>query len=626
MATEEPRGPSPPIDANDEWQGWRRRTLGGLLVATAIASGAIGLVATLQVHSVRFGIVSAIAATALLVAARKESIPFRARVSVLLFALYTATTSGLMLGGLSPNILVAMCAAIVMGTLLLGRWGGLALVLLASVTVMVVVPLRNAGLLPQDIHITYERPDMPTLWRVAFAFALLSTIIVVTMAYLLERAERLLEQRAQALERLRREEEERRKESERLRRTEAAFQKARELEVLGRLASSVAHDFNNALLIIQANADLARLRPTYVETALRDIGAAIQQAAATTRQLRAFSPQSRRPPHPLSLADTLGREVDLLRRILPANITLRWELAPSAPALPASGSNVAPPAASTYTVLADDGQVQSVLTNLALNARDAMPEGGTLDVRLRMADPQEVADLAKEGLSGRFATIEVEDTGVGMKPETAAQVFEPFFTTKGAAGTGLGLSSVRAAVEEGGGRVKVASEEGKGSRFTLFWPLYDAVPASAVESGGEEPAASGTVLVVDDDDDVRAAMVRPLSWRGFTVLEARSGADALMVARRHREAIDVLCVDLVMPGMPARQLVESFRQAHPAARVLLCSGYLPDEAGKPMDVADAFLSKPFSPAALAKAVRGLVTSRGPDGVPKRADGATPELR
>ncbi|HEY2513949.1 MAG TPA: ATP-binding protein, partial [Polyangiaceae bacterium] len=562
---------------------------------------------------------------ALAFAARNDSLPFRARVAVLLVALYSATTSGLMLGGLSPNILVAMCAAVVMGTLLLGRWGGLALVLLASATVMVVVPLRNAGLVPQDLHITYERPDLPTLWRVAFAFALLSTIIVVTVAYLLERAERLLAQRAQALERLRREEEERRKESERRKRTEAAFQKARELEVLGRLASSVAHDFNNALLIIQANADLARLRPSYVDTALRDIGAAIQQAAATTRQLRAFTPQSRRPPHPLSLADTLGKEVDLLRRILPANITLRWELAPSSSALPAAGTEAA---ASSYVVLADDGQVQSVLTNLALNARDAMPEGGTLDVRLRMADAGELAELAKAGLTGRFATIEVEDTGVGMPPETAARVFEPFFTTKGASGTGLGLSSVRTAVEEGGGRVKVTSQEGKGSSFTLFWPLHDAAPSAPVESAGQEPPASGTVLVVDDDDDVRAAMVRPLSWRGFTVLEARSGADALMVARRHHDPIDVLCVDLVMPGMPARQLVESFRQAHPAARVLLCSGYLPDDEGKPLDVADAFLSKPFSPAALAKAVRGLVAVNGTDGAAKakETDGASQDLR
>jgi two-component system cell cycle sensor histidine kinase/response regulator CckA len=351
----------------------------------------------------------------------------------------------------------------------------------------------------------------------------------------------------------------------------------------------VAHDFNNALLIIQANADLARLRPSYAETALQAISEAIHQAAATTRQLRAFSPQAQQPPRVVSLGDTLEREVQLLKWILPANIALRYE-EPSA----------------EVTVLGDEGQIQSLLTNFALNARDAMPEGGTLEMRLRSATPDERDDSAQDG--DDFAVIAIEDTGVGMSPETTARIFEPFFTTKGAAGTGLGLASVRAIVERAGGRIEVESAIGRGTRFRIFWPIHRAENArrsSAVPEDDE--AGSGTVLVVDDDDEVRRAMVKPLAWRGYTVLEARTGADALLVARRHHERIDVLCVDLIMPGMPTRQLVESFRAAHPDVRVLLCSGYLPEEAGRPLDVVDAFLPKPFSPSALARVVRRLVT-------------------
>jgi CheY-like chemotaxis protein len=190
---------------------------------------------------------------------------------------------------------------------------------------------------------------------------------------------------------------------------------------------------------------------------------------------------------------------------------------------------------------------------------------------------------------------------------TASHIFEPFFTTKGALGTGLGLSSVREIVEKAGGHVEVESEMGRGARFRITWPLHRDETPPSLERIEDGQRASGTVLVVEDDDAVRTAIAEPLSWRGYKVLEARSGADALLLARRHHERIDVLCVDLVMPGMPARQLVDSLKATHPEIRVLLCSGYLPEESAAPVDAVDAFLAKPFSASTLANVVKRLVT-------------------
>ena len=598
--------PSFPADVGSELRRWRSRTLTALLWTAAIAHLGIAAFATIQGRFVPFGLVIGVVAVALIAAAARPQLDFRLRTGILLSAIYGATVATLGLGGLSPNILVAMSAVVVMATLLLGRGWGIGLTVFVGATVAVVVLLRNAGFFPIASNVSYEAPDLGMLARVVFAFLLLLALIVASVSYLLARAEQLLLEKARALETLERAQEEQRKTDEQLRRTEAAFHKARELEILGRLSGSVAHDFNNALLILQASVDMARLRPSYVETALRDIGAAIQQAAATTRQLRAFSPQAARPPLVLSLAETLKREAALLERILPANVTSRCHVEPS----PSTDAAREP---SELLILGDEGQIQSLLTNLALNARDAMPDGGTLDLRLRRATDEELGDVQ---LAGDFAAIDVEDTGVGIPPEMLGRVFEPFFTTKGAAGTGLGLASVRDVIEKNGGRVRVVSEVGRGTRFTLYWPIHR---AEATTSAGEDPeavTARGTVLVVDDDDDVRRAMAGPLAWRGYTVLEAKTGADALLIARRHVERIDVLCVDLVMPGMSARQLVEGFRAAHPDARVLLCSGYLPEQSGQPLEVADAFLSKPFCSGALASTIQGLLSKQNERAAPK----------
>jgi CheY-like chemotaxis protein len=249
--------------------------------------------------------------------------------------------------------------------------------------------------------------------------------------------------------------------------------------------------------------------------------------------------------------------------------------------------------------------------NLALNARDAMPEGGRLELRVRRAKDEETAAL---GMEGQFAVVEVQDDGIGMSPATQARLFEPYFTTKQQEGTGLGLASVKAVVEASGGRIVVASQVGRGTTFRIFWPIAEEVreSASAMVTAARN---GGTVLVAEDDPQVRGALADQLRRRGLTVLAAADGADALLVARRHRGRIDVLCSDAGMPGAPegrrpdgirVTHLVRGFREAHPEARVLLCAGVGASEMGIEEGVVDKIVPAPWSPEELARIIDDLV--------------------
>jgi CheY-like chemotaxis protein len=205
------------------------------------------------------------------------------------------------------------------------------------------------------------------------------------------------------------------------------------------------------------------------------------------------------------------------------------------------------------------------------------------------------------------ARIEVRDNGAGMTEEVRRRLFEPFFTTKGGAGTGLGLASVRALVEAAGGHVSVESEQGVGSAVSAYWPLVEASPGTAAHPS-QALALDGNginVLLVDDDAQVRALLARGLKRLGFSVLEAADGNEGLLMARRHRDALHVLCTDCIMPGLPLRELIAGYRDAHPEGRVLVCSGYTSDESGVEPGACDAFLSKPFRVTELAHCLHEL---------------------
>jgi two-component system cell cycle sensor histidine kinase/response regulator CckA len=579
-----------------ELQRWRERVLSGVLWAVCSALG-IALTLYVALGAIRFArTLEPIFATLLLLAALQKRVPYRARSGLLLALLYVIGITALTRAGFGPNVPVLFETSVLVSALLLGERWGLAMAILSAGSFPAIWMLQRSGALDslaiQSLFVPVTPNDVRGILRITVTYVVLSATSVVAVSYLLNRAEGSLAATSRALEELRLEQTEADRLRDELRRQAEAFSKARELEVLGRLAGSVAHDFNNALLIIQGNADLVRHDPELLPSALDDIDAAVQQAASTTRQLRGLWHQPAVTPMRLELREAVLRTAKLLRRLLPSNIAVQTE------------------ADTDIFVTADEGRLQGLLTNLALNARDAMREGGMLALRVRVATDNEVEDV---GLDGHFALMEVQDNGCGMSRETQARLFEPYFTTKGNEGTGLGLASAKAVVEGHDGRIVVSSELGRGTTLRIFWPL-----AAEVAGGREDEAAAparrqATILVVEDNPRVRSAVAGALAQRGFTVLAASDGADALVVAQRHLGKIDLLCSDCVMPGAPVRQLVERFRRAHPSARVILCSGYSPQDVGAPLELIDAFVPKPFAPDALAATIDDLVHGTNPRG-------------
>jgi len=408
---------------------------------------------------------------------------------------------------------------------------------------------------------------------------------------------------------------------------EAELQQAQKMEAVGRLAGGIAHDFNNLLAAISSYAELmAEELPAEAEAAradAREIRRAAERGATLTRQLLAFGRRQQMQTRPVDFHLVVADMGRLLGRVLGASVELRLRLADGA-----------------ARVVADPGQLEQVLVNLAVNARDAMPDGGVLTIATARA-ARRAAGRAADGLPaglapGRYVCVTVSDTGVGMDEATQARVFEPFFTTKPAGhGTGLGLSMVYGIVAQSGGQVTVESAPGRGTRFAIYLPEVEegapaaptppAVPHVGVShAAGEGPAAGPAgaaagaaaagdtvVLVVDDDAAVRTAAARVLARRAYTVLAAGDGLEALGLAERHPGPIHLLVTDVRMPGMDGRELARRFRAARPEARVLLMSGYEdPPEgaAGAPAADGDAapVLQKPFTLDALTAHVRGAL--------------------
>jgi len=380
-------------------------------------------------------------------------------------------------------------------------------------------------------------------------------------------------------------------------RLEEQLRSAQKLEAIGRLAGGVAHDFNNLLTVITGNGELlARaLEPEGPEQVmLSEIRDAGDRAAALTRQLLAFSRNQVLTPQLLELNAVVEKTEGMLRRLIGEDIELTCRLAPD-----------------TGWVRVDPGQLEQVIVNLAINARDAMPRGGQLLLATRFAELDVAFCRGRPELEpGRYAMLEVRDTGTGMSPEVLQRLFEPFFTTKGpGSGTGLGLATVHGVVAQSGGRIEVESEPGRGSCFTIFLPAA-AAPALAVEAVAAPPPARGheTILLVEDEDGVRRIARIALEGRGYRVLAAASGRAAIGVAEGHGPRIDLLVTDLVMPGMSGRELADELRVRRPGLRVLFISGYVEDELARHgiVEAEVAFLHKPFSLDELGAKVRAVL--------------------
>jgi nitrogen-specific signal transduction histidine kinase len=376
-------------------------------------------------------------------------------------------------------------------------------------------------------------------------------------------------------------------------RLEAQFQQSQKMEAVGRLAGGVAHDFNNLLTVIIGYGQilLERLPPADAARELvAEMTAAGERAAGLTSQLLAFSRRAPLEPQVLDVNRVVAESERLLRRLIGEDVVLTTALAPNA-----------------GLVRADQTQLEQVLMNLAVNARDAMPSGGRLLIETRPVNLRGDATPYADLRPGQYIQLAVSDTGTGMSDAVKAHLFEPFFTTKGPGkGTGLGLAMVYGAVRALGGHVSVYSELGIGTTFKVLLPA--AATGAAPGPGSAEvrlvPKGTETVLLVEDDEQVRRMARLALTTQGYEVVEAPAGADAVA----HPGPIDLLMTDVVMPGMSGREVAAALRGRNPGLKVLYVSGYT-DEAiigHGIVEPAAAFLQKPFTPFGLARKVRAVL--------------------
>jgi PAS domain S-box-containing protein len=382
-------------------------------------------------------------------------------------------------------------------------------------------------------------------------------------------------------------------------RIEEQLRQAQKMEAVGQLAGGVAHDFNNLLTIINGYSDLL-LQTLPADDPSRvlveEIYKAGQRSAGLTRQLLAFSRRQVVAPRVLDLNALVCNAGKMLRRVIGEDVRLTTALD--------SG---------LCTVRADPGQIEQVLLNLAVNARDAMPTGGRLTIETRNVDlDDDYARTHPGARGGPHVLLAVSDTGCGMPPEVKARVFEPFFTTKGPGkGTGLGLATVYGIVQQAGGHVGVSSEVGVGTTFEVYLPREN-TPAAAKPRSGllAPPRGTETVLLVEDEDGVRALTRCVLTGCGYTVLEAAEGDEAVRAAAGHTGPIHLLVSDVVMPGPGGRAVADRVAELRPGVRVLFVSGYTDDVVVRHgvLQEGVSFLQKPFSPIVLAHRVREILDS------------------
>ncbi|MGH7403073.1 MAG: GAF domain-containing protein, partial [Candidatus Rokuibacteriota bacterium] len=385
-----------------------------------------------------------------------------------------------------------------------------------------------------------------------------------------------------------------------LTRTQAQLTQAQRMEAIGQLAGGIAHDFNNLLTVITGRSAFV-LQRDGLETAIRRdvelISKTADRAAALTRQLLAFSRKQVLQPRPLDLNGLVAGIAPMLRRLIGEDVEL----------VTVAGDGLGP-------VMADAGQLEQVVMNLAVNARDAMPEGGMLRIETAVRSLEQATQHAHgEVPPGEYVALIVQDAGCGMDAQTLGRIFEPFFTTKEVGkGTGLGLATVHGIVHQSGGHVAADSTPGSGTTFTVYLPRLDAASPTVEAPPGSASVLTGqeTVLLAEDDEQVRRLAAEFLTGCGYTVLETGDPLWALVLADQHQGEIHLLVTDMVMPAMPGPEMAGHAVASRPAMRVLYISGYAEEVPGGGIEPAGAYLQKPFTPGDLARKVRETLDAPG----------------
>lgn len=396
---------------------------------------------------------------------------------------------------------------------------------------------------------------------------------------------------------------ERKRAEEALRQSEKQFRQSQKMEAVGRLAGGIAHDFNNLLTVIMGYSQvlLTELGPQHpLRGKIEETLKAGERAATLIRQLLTFSSKQSLDPKVLSLNTAVTSLENLLRRLIGEDIQLVSQLDPT-----------------NGRLRADQAQLEQILVNLVVNARDAMPKGGTLTIETAQVELTRSPVYHLTPLPpGPYVRLAVSDTGCGMDRKTQSHIFEPFFTTKEEGkGTGLGLSTVFGIVTQCGGAIDVTSRVGHGTRFDLYFPSIesDILTTAPTQSLGQPQRGTETILLVEDEPSVRTLVRDELRKLGYQVVEAKNGIEACLLATQQAGSLQLLLTDVVMPGMGGRELAQHLSVIKPDLRTLFISGYMDDigiMAGQE-EGTSSFLQKPFTPEVLARAVRNLLDASTP---------------